>query len=101
ERRHPPGAPDLAVRRVDPGDALQQRALAAAVAPRDPEELARVDVERDVLERVEAVDGDPPARVEHALLERVHLLLGNLEGLVDVAHDERRRVATFARRARI
>ena len=42
ERRHPPVDVDLpAVGAVDPGQALQQRRLARAVAPDDPEELAR------------------------------------------------------------
>ena len=39
---------------VDPGEALQQRALAAAVAPGDAEELALPDLEGDVVERREA-----------------------------------------------
>ena len=43
----PPG-----VDAVDAGDALQQRALAAAVAPDDPEEFALGDLERDVLDGV-------------------------------------------------
>ena len=48
ERRDPPGHPDPArVGAVDAGEDLQQRALARAVAPDDPEELALVDVERD------------------------------------------------------
>ncbi len=42
---------------VDPGETLQQRALAAAVAPDDPEELARRDLERDVLDGLQHVVG--------------------------------------------
>ncbi len=42
---------------VDAGEALQQRALAAAVAPDDAEELARRYVEADVAERLELVVG--------------------------------------------
>jgi hypothetical protein len=46
ERGHPPVAPDAAlIDPVDPGQALQQRALAAAVAPDDAEELPRRDRE--------------------------------------------------------
>ncbi len=46
ERRQAAVDPDLpAVDAVDAGEALQQRALAAAVAPGDPEELAGADVE--------------------------------------------------------
>ena len=44
-----------AVDAVDAGDALEQRALAAAVAPDDPEELAGCDLQRDVLDGVELV----------------------------------------------
>ena len=58
-----------AVGRVDPGQALEERALAGAVAPDDAEELALGDLERDVSQRVESA----PATTswgEHALLER-------------------------------
>ena len=58
ERRHPPVAPDLPpVGAVDAGQALQQRALAAAVAPDDAEELPRLDREGDVLQRVQLPRG--------------------------------------------
>ena len=40
---------------VDPGEALEQRALAAAVAPDDPEELAGGDLDADVLDGVQLV----------------------------------------------
>ncbi len=46
ERREPSGDRDPpGVDAVDAGDALQQRALAAAVAPDDPEELPLGDLE--------------------------------------------------------
>ena len=41
---------------VDAGQALQQRALAAAVAADDPEELARRDLDADVVDRVQLVE---------------------------------------------
>ena len=41
---------------VDAGQALEQRALAAAVASHDPEELARRDVDADILKCAELVD---------------------------------------------
>ena len=47
-RRQPAASPDFALGLVDPRQALQQGALAAAVAAGDPEELARLDRERDV-----------------------------------------------------
>ena len=76
ERRHPAVDPDLAARRlVDAGDQLEQRALARAVAPDDAEELALLDREGDVADRVEAVERAPAERVQRTLLERVHLLV--------------------------
>ena len=44
-----------AVGLVDAGEALQHRALAGAVAADDAEELALVDLERDVAQRVQSV----------------------------------------------
>ena len=56
KRRHPAAYPDVsAIGRVDPGETFQQRALAAAVASDDAEELALPDFERHVLERLERV----------------------------------------------
>ena len=40
---------------VDPGEALQQRALARAVAADDAEELALADSKRDVVDRAQLV----------------------------------------------
>ena len=45
ERRQPAPAPDVALGPVDARQALQQRALAAAVAAGDPEELTGLDRE--------------------------------------------------------
>ena len=59
ERGQPTPAPDPAVALVDAGDALEQRALAAAVASRDPEELTGLDRERDVLQRLERLVRGP------------------------------------------
>ncbi len=62
ERRHAPVDVDRAVvDAVDPGQALQQRRLARAVAPDDPEELARADVEGDVAQRRQRVVASPGA----------------------------------------
>ena len=58
ERREAPVDAQLAgVDVVDPGEALQQRALAAAVAADDAEELARRDVDADVLDGPQHVEG--------------------------------------------
>ena len=86
EGRQAPVHPDpAAVDAVDPGQALQQRALAAAVAPGDPEELALAHVEGDVVERLEGLVAGAAQRVERALLERVRALLRHTEGLADRA----------------
>ena len=84
--RDPPG-----VDAIDPGDALQQRALAAAVAPDDPEEFALGDLERDVLDGVQFVVGGRAQRVQRPLLERRVLLVGQAERLADVLHRDGRR----------
>ncbi len=56
ERRQPPVDCDLAaIDFVDPGQALEQRALAAPVAPDDSEELALGDVDGHVLDRPQLV----------------------------------------------
>ncbi len=58
ERGEPPGDRDApGVDAVDPGDALQQGALAAAVAPDDPKELPSSDLNRDVLDGAQLVVG--------------------------------------------
>src|SRR4051794_27512836 len=50
ERRQSPGDADTpGVDLVDAGEALQQRALAGAVAPDDSKELALLDLDRDVV----------------------------------------------------
>ncbi len=48
ERRQPPAAPDVTLGAVDPGQALEQRALAAAVAPGDAEELALAGPQKEM-----------------------------------------------------
>ena len=68
---------------VDAGQALQQRALAAAVAPDDAEELPARDLEADVVDGLEHVEPPRAERVQHPLLERVVLLVGQAEGLGD------------------
>ena len=84
EGRQAPVHPDSsAVDAVDAGQALQQRALAAPVAPGDPEELARAHVEGDVAQRFERLMAGAAQRVQRALLERVRALLGHAERLAD------------------
>ena len=70
---------------VDPGQALEQRALATAVAPDDPEELALRNVDADVLHGLEHVECPRPERMQRPLLERVVLLMREAEGLAEVA----------------
>jgi hypothetical protein len=85
EGRQP--APDRdrpAVDRVDARQALQQRALARAVASDDPEELALLDLEGDVAQRDEVLGVPAAQRVQRALLERVDALRGHAEALADV-----------------
>ena len=84
ERRQAPGdGYAAAVDAVDAGDALEQRALATAVAPDDPEEFALGDLEVYVLDSVQFVVGGAPQRMQRALLERRVLLVGQSEGLAD------------------
>ncbi len=72
EGRQAPVHPDPpAVHTVDAGQALQQRALAAAVAPRDAEELAPPHIEGNVVECLEGLVPALPQRVQSALLEGV------------------------------
>ena len=65
ERCHPTADRDPSrVRTVDARQTLQQRALAAAVAPDDAEELACGDLEADVLQRAEGLAGAAAAAGE-------------------------------------
>ncbi len=83
EGRHAPARPDASrVGPVDAGQALQQRALAAAVASDDAEEFPRGDREVDVLQRVKLLVARAPQRMQRSLLECVTALLGDLEALV-------------------
>ncbi len=94
ERRHPPAGPDLAgVGPVDAREALHQCRLAAAVAPDDAEELARADVGGNRAQRVERLLGARAERMQHALLERVDLLVRQAERFGHVA--DRQRHACF------
>ena len=93
ERRQPTADHDLAVVGVvDPGDALQQRALAAAVAADDPEELALRDLDADVLDGLEHVERARLERMQRPLLQRVVLPVGELEGLRDAVQRHRERL---------
>ena len=99
ERRDPPRHLDpAAVEAVDAGQALQQRALARPVSADDPEELAGLDVEADVLEGVQAVAPRTPQRVQHPLLEGVPLLVGDAEGLRGAVDHDGQLVGTGHRR---
>ena len=91
ERRHASVAPDPSlVGAIDAGEALQQRALAAAVAPDDAKELPGRDREGDVLQRVQLLVPRAAQRVQGALLQRMAALLGDPEALVDAPRRERR-----------
>ena len=71
EGAHAPAHADrAAVDAVDPGDALHQRALAAAVAPGDAEELPFADLEVDVLQRVQLFELAVADRVKDPFLDR-------------------------------
>ena len=86
ERRQPPGHADApGVGAVDARHDLQQRALARAVAPDDPEELALVDVEET--SRSARSSRWPPRRerMQRPLLERVDAVLRDAEGLLEPA----------------
>jgi hypothetical protein len=90
ERRQAPGHMDRArVNPVDAGDALEQRALARAVATDDAEELALEHLEVDPVENVELVEAVASKRVDRALLERVHTIFGQAEALVQLMHPDR------------
>ena len=91
ERGHPTVAPDLPlVGTVDAGQALQERALATAVAPDYAEELPRLDREGDVLQRVQLLVTRAAQRVKRPLLERMAAFLRDLEALVNSLGGERR-----------
>jgi len=81
--QHVAGVDAAAVEPVDAGHALEQRALARAVASHDAEELAVGDVEGDVVERDELLHRAAPEGVEDRLLERVDPLGRDAERLGD------------------
>ena len=69
-----------------PGHALEERALAGAVAADDAEELPVRDLEGDAPEDVQLVVLAAPEGVEGALLERLDLVLRDAEGLLEPLH---------------
>ena len=89
QRGHAAPRDDLAPRRLqDPGDALEQRRLAAAVVAEDADRRTRLDVEVDVLERHERLVRDP-AVVDDPFLQRRVVLVVELELLRDAADLDR------------
>ena len=70
-------------------DALEERRLARAVAPEDPDRLALPDRQRHLAQRPEVLGGPALAAVDDALLDRVVLAVGQAEALGDVAHVDR------------
>ena len=67
QRRHPPVGMDAAARRrVDPGEHLEQCALAGTVGADDAEPIAVFDVEGDVAERLH---GDTITRVARQIAD--------------------------------
>ena len=62
---------------------MDERALARPVTPHDPEELARVHVEGDVVERMQEVRVAMGERVGDPLAQRVHAVVGDRELLGD------------------
>jgi hypothetical protein len=82
-----------AVDLVDARQALEQRALAGAVAADDAEELARRDLEAHVFEGVQLVERPAAERMQRPLLERHVLLVREPEALVHLPdrHGRRRR----------
>ena len=102
ERRHAPVDVDrAAVDAVDPGQALQQRRLARAVAPDDAEELARLHGEGHAAQRVQDVVVAAAERVQRALLERADLLARDLEALVDTVDYHRRDLSACSSASRV
>ena len=88
DRGQATGRPDLAgVRPVDAGHQLQQRALAGAVAPGDPEELAATDPEADVAQNLELGRRRAETR-EQSLAQRVNPPGGQPKALAEVVDGE-------------
>ncbi len=85
---------------VDAGEAFEQGALAAAVAPDDPEELSGGDLDADVLDGAQELERARPERMQRALLERVVLLVGQAERLANVADRDRGTAPSPVGRAR-
>ena len=101
ERRDPPPQQDLArVRPIDPGEALEQRALAARVAADDPVELARLDLERHLAQSLEVVERPALERMQRALLQRMDVLVRQPEGLRDLVDGHGRAVCRGIRHGR-
>ncbi len=77
-----------AARLVVPADAVEQRGLARAVGPDEPEDLARLDGERHVLQHLDAAE--PQAHVLQGQLSgHAHL---SLRRVVSLGHGSGRRV---------
>ena len=92
EGRKSPVHPDSpAVDAIYTREALQHRALAAAVAAGDPKELTLAYLEGDVVERLERLVAGPSRRVQSALLESMRALLRHVERLADRLDDDRRK----------
>ena len=84
ERRQPARHLELAlIGPVDPSQALQERALARAVAPDDPEELPLHHLERDTVQDVELMEPLPAQRMQRPLLERVRPIQRDPERLLE------------------
>jgi hypothetical protein len=82
-RNSPRGQRAPLVGLVDPGEDLQERALAAGVAPGDAEELAPTHIERDAGQHRELPIGRPRP-VHEALAQGGHLAGRDPEGLREV-----------------
>ena len=95
ERRQAPAHVQVAaVDVVDPGQALQQRALAASVAARRSRRTRpRATSKSTSSTALQHVEGVLAERVQCPLLERVVLLVRDPERLVDVVDDDRGRRA--------
>ena len=96
EPRHAPALTDQSLGRPkDPGDHLQERALAGAVVPDQREELPLGDVERDVAQGPEILGAGPAG--EQTLLQRRGLLPVDPEALGEVLHLDRGRHSSSAK----
>ena len=74
QRRDAAAGLDAAARRLDdPRDEPQQRRLARAVAPDEPDRLAGLDDDRDVAQRLHLARAEPPAGDEHVLERALRL----------------------------